>query len=179
MFAWKRTRSGKVVYDRKPKAFLWRDAARIIAKLDPPEYFDENFLNEYLSMLASGSMILAKQLQIGAEAAAELFLAGNVKKAVFQTFLGDVIKTVSQFYRDVVEVVAPQRVAGKASFFQVFWCGIMPIPYEDEDPEDFELRLFAWKRCMGYTKKDQEVTGESLEETLEDFRAEIRSIVEG
>jgi hypothetical protein len=56
---WKhRTNKGRVVYERKKKAFRWRDVSRIAGKLESPTIWDDGFLKEYWFLLQAAAACL-------------------------------------------------------------------------------------------------------------------------
>lgn len=69
---WKqKTNTGRVVYERDPHKMKWRDARRIINKLEVPRPFDQP--DEYLNMIVANLNCQKKVAAAGAQAFLDYF----------------------------------------------------------------------------------------------------------
>lgn len=93
MAYWKKTQAGRIVYDRKPTLFKYRDIHRIAQKLEPPVWLED--ISEYVYLIRTLGILHGKLAEagfLGFQQAVEGLEAGDISKfgvglrAVFGVF---------------------------------------------------------------------------------------------
>lgn len=185
MSDWLKTKKGRIVYDRVPTAFKWKDAHRILAALPVPDPWDEDYIEHLSQLLGCSIVIFAKYMQIPIEG-----LRNRPK--TFLTMLSaffDRIVSVTDDIAGYVELgddyVLPESVKKNLqtkSIWQIF-CGVAPIPHADETDEEYQGRLNAWYRCMGITPDEEVdpdlVAGDTLDEVFKSYLNQLEVAIDG